>query len=651
MKKKIKRRLATSAAVAALGITLVSCGGSDGGIIALPSAPAPQLELLSSRPELVSGGDALLAVTLPPAFTDATKLVVILNGADVSSAFKPDPANASQRIGLVTGLKDGANTLTANLGGAVAQLVLTNYPKTGPMVSGPHIKPYICQTDQYFLPDGTTLGAPLDANCSASTNVQYVYMSSIDGKFKPMPDRTKIPADAATTKILTGATVPYVVRLETGTIDRGVYHIAMLHDPAAEPTPSPTAQPKGWNKRLVWLHGFGCTGGWYHQGTTTGSLDGVLGPRSNDIGLAFNVLTDARLKEGYAIASNTLSHPSVSCNPILAGEGTAMTKERFIEGYGKPLFTASAGSSGGAYSSLQIADAFPGLFDGILIASVFPDALSIGLSGLDGRLLTNYFRATGPGEFTAAQQQAVGGYIHPDGLVGNANQSARTDPITGRVDNPGYNSGSWTAASNRVAQPVPAALRYHPVNNPTGARPTIFDLNINVYGRNPATGFAQRPYDNLGVQYGLDAFNAGVISAKQFLDLNEKVGGYDQDANYVAARSQADAAAIQRTYQSGIHLGGGGGLASIPVFDYGNYSDDSADYHLQWYHFATRERLVKANGDASNFVFWRGQGARSADPILPPPQPWSVFEQWMTAVKTDSGSGTAKEKVLRNKPA
>ncbi|MDB5868594.1 MAG: hypothetical protein JWP96_926, partial [Polaromonas sp.] len=42
---------------------------------------------------------------------------------------------------------------------------------------------------------------------------------------------------------------------------------------------------------------------------------------------------------------------------------------------------------------------------------------------------------------------------------------------------------------------------------------------------------------------------------------------------------------------------------------------------------------------------------RSADPILPPPQPWSVFEQWMTAVKTDSGSGTAKEKVLRNKPA
>ena len=43
-----------------------------------------------------------------------------------------------------------------------------------------------------------------------------------------MPDTTTLPGDAATTRVLTGATVPYVVRLETGTIDRGVYHIAIL---------------------------------------------------------------------------------------------------------------------------------------------------------------------------------------------------------------------------------------------------------------------------------------------------------------------------------------------------------------------------------------------------------------------------------------
>ena len=641
----IRSRMTTMAAAATLGVTtmcvtLPGCGGNT---------PAPDLAVLSSSPNLVSGGDTLVSVAVPTGRA-ARDLVVTLNGAAVTGSFQPDPQNPSRQIGLVTGLHDGGNIITASIGGQVTHVTVENYPRAGPMISGPHITPYICQTDQYLLPDGTTLGPARDAHCSAPTNIQYVYKSSADGTFKPMPDTTTLPGDAATTKILTGATVPYVVRLETGTIDRGVYHIAILHDPTSEPAPSPVARPKGWNTRLVWLHGFGCTGGWYHQGTTAGSLDGVMRPRSGNLGLAFNVLSDLRLKEGYAIASNTLSHPSVSCNPILAGEATAMTKERFIEGYGTPLFTASAGSSGGAYSSLQIADAFPGLFDGILIASVFPDALAIGLSGLDARLLTHYFR-TAPTAFTKAQQQALGGYITPTALVGSANQSGRTDPITERADNPGYIPGSWKAVSNRVAEPVPADLRYHPVTNRTGARPTIFDLNVNVYGRDPVTGFAQRPYDNTGVQYGLEVLNAGTISVKQFLDLNQKIGGYDQDANYVATRTQADEAAIRRAYQSGIHLGGGGGLASIPIFDYGNYSDDTADYHLQWYHFATRERLVTANGDASNFVFWRGQGRRSLDPIVPPIQPWGIFEQWMTSVKNDTGPGTTRDKVLRNKPA
>ena len=37
--------------------------------------------------------------------------------------------------------------------------------------------------------------------------------------------------------------------------------------------------------------------------------------------------------------------------------------------------------------------------------------------------------------------------------------------------------------------------------------------------------------------------------------------------------------------------------------------------------------------------------------IVPPSQPWGIFEQWMTSVKNDTGPGTARDKVLRNKPA
>jgi hypothetical protein len=85
-----------------------------------------------------------------------------------------------------------------------------------------------------------------------------------------------------------------------------------------------------------------------------------------------------------------------------------------------------------------------------------------------------------------------------------------------------------------------------------------------VYGVNPITGFALRPFDNVGVQYGLAALNAGVISPTQFLNVNERIGGYDQDANYVANRSVGDIGAIKRAQQAGVNLVGGGGLASIP---------------------------------------------------------------------------------------
>ena len=95
--------------------------------------------------------------------------------------------------------------------------------------------------------------------------------------------------------------------------------------------------------------------------------------------MGVNLLDRARLGEGYALFINTLNHPTNSCNAFLAGETTMMGKEHFIETFGVPLYTMSTGGSGGAYTSLQIADAFPGLFDGVDIRATFPDALSIAL--------------------------------------------------------------------------------------------------------------------------------------------------------------------------------------------------------------------------------------------------------------------------------
>lgn len=246
--------------------------------------------------------------------------------------------------------------------------------------------------------------------------------------------------------------------------------------------------------------------------------------------------------------------------------------------------------------------------------------------------------------FTAAQKIAISGYkataapADPmTAFIDAARQSGRTDPVPGRVSPgiSGYVSAPFLAA-------VPAALRYHPLTNPGGARGTVYDASRNIYGTDPATGFALRPFDNTGVQYGLQALNAGTITVKQFLDLNEGIGGFDQDANFVAARSVGDRGAIRRAQQSGLQFVGSGGLASIPLVDITGIYNDDAGYHYQWTHFATRERMAKHNRDTDNHVMWRG--------AVPYPVAWNMFIEWVEAVADDSSRRSPRDKVARNKP-
>ena len=100
-------RAILTAFVAVLG-GLLSLGGSSA------FAQSLGIEVLSSRPELVSGGDALVRITATAAPT------VSVGGTDVSSVFKSDGKGGF--VGLVTGLKDGANQLSAKADGEDASL-------------------------------------------------------------------------------------------------------------------------------------------------------------------------------------------------------------------------------------------------------------------------------------------------------------------------------------------------------------------------------------------------------------------------------------------------------------------------------------------------------------------------------------------------
>jgi hypothetical protein len=202
---------------------------------------------------------------------------------------------------------------------------------------------------------------------------------------------------------------------------------------------------------------------------------------------------------------------------------------------------------------------------------------------------------------------------------------------------------------------LPAELRYHPETNPDGARGDVYDHTVNVYGRDPSTGFARRPLDNVGVQYGLAALNAGVITVEQFLDLNEGIGGLDLDARPTRQRTAADPIARNAAHRTGRILSGGAGLAGTPIIDYRAYADDNpnGDIHMITHGHATRARLTAANGDADNQVMLLEDDRYGGFSLTSPTLRYALtsMDAWLTALVADASTGTPHQLVVRAKPA
>ncbi len=626
MTRILASRALSFGGLCALCCLVTGCIPSAEGRAGQAGDPSLRIVTLSAaKPYLVSGGDVLVRVEADDTVR-LTDLVVLLDDVDVTRRFRPDPERHAL-LGLVTGLRDGDHTLVARAVGAEVRQQLTSYPIAGPMISGPHEQPFHCQTDEFELVTGESLGAARDAHCSVETRVDYVYRST-GGEYKPLPDGAR-PADLATTTTTDGHTVPFIVRVQTGTVNRAIYESAMLHDPT-EPVPDPWTRSAGWNGRLVYTHGGGCRTGWYQQGRRTGG-----------------VLRDGLLERGYAVTSATLNVFGQNCNDLLASETHMMVKERFVESYGPPIFTIGTGGSGGSYQSHQTADNYPGVFDGIIVSSSFPDVTSATIFTLaDARLLHHYFTTTAPGLYTRVQQRAVAGFGAWGSIPNLSRGAARIDPVF---------DGATTAEEQGGEVSVSAleAERYHPTRNPDGVRATVYDHTVNVYGVNPETGFAGRPLDNVGVQYGLAALNTRQITTEQFLDLNERIGGLDADANHVPERHVANERATRMALETGRILNGGGGLATTPVIDYRSYTDnrENGDIHMKVHQFSTRARLVEANGHADNHVMvvqgrW---GFTPAQPDL-----GTLFDQmdsWLTRLTADTSDDDIATKVVRARPA
>jgi hypothetical protein len=296
------------------------------GAAAEPASAAVRITVLSNRADLVSGGDALVAVNGPAR--------VYRNGVDVTSVFAP--AAGGRLEGLVTGLRDGPNTLTARRAdGSGARVTITNHPIGGPVFSGPQIQPWVCGTE------AAGLGKPTDAQCDAPTKVTYQYKSSVTGQFAAY-DPAKPPGDVATATTDQGRTVPYVVRVENGTQDRGLYALAVLADTRA------------WNHKL--LVPFGASTSMHHsQDPPTGVMD------------------DDALSRGFMVADSGLNVQGSDANANVSAEALMMLKEHIVEAFGAIRYTIGNGCSGGGLQQQMVSALYPGLLDGIQPDCSFAD--------------------------------------------------------------------------------------------------------------------------------------------------------------------------------------------------------------------------------------------------------------------------------------
>ncbi len=649
----ILRVISASVCPCLVALALSACGGGDGGTTTTP-APAivgdVVVKTLSNRADMVSDGDAYVEVVLPSGATFAD-LKVDVDGSDVTSAFA---TRANGRVlGIVTGLKIGSSTLTATLKSVNkgARLAITNTDRGGPIFSGPHIQPWICATKAgsptTVVVAGTGLSATVttrtsgldadpDAKCNAPAKFTYYYQpiakvgtgctyttTGANPCFVAY-DPAARPADAAIADFTNdrGDKVKSMLRLELGTIDRGEYSVLTYFDPALPWTP--WDPQKGWNGKLFWKYGASASGNRFQQSPGTSVFDANA------------------LAAGFMVANAQLTNHNDNNNEVLAAEATMMLKEHIIDTYGEIRYTMSDGLSGGSMMQTVIASVMPGLLQGIQPAWSYPDAVSTWMETRECALLAQFYLTAAGSPLTVAQRSALEG--KPNAYC-NTWLTSFVNPQNPKLPN---NCGAG----------FPAAITYDPVARPTGVRCSIHDMMVNIFGTVIDTDRnvkPKMPYDNVGVQYGIQALRSGSITTEQFVQLNETVGAFDADLNWTGGTPAAPVIPAPRfrslpdvfpqIYKSGL-IDNAKNLAKVAMIDI--RPEFGPNIHMSWRSSQKRARLDAANGGHANSVIRGTNGAPGAAVTA---QAFNMMDRWLKAIEADATAATIEEKVVSNKPA
>ncbi len=611
--------------VAAVFLLLTACGGGGGasskasGNDSSRLASSSSIRVLSNRADLISGGDALIEV-----IAGDKRPAMMLNGKNVSGLFQQTPDGHWR--GLLTGLKLGKNTFTAQLPGGDAVAELMNHPNGGPIFSGPQIQPWVCQ-------DGA-----LDEKCNQPPEYSFLYKSSDPGTIGLLPyDPQNPPADVADTTTETGVTVPFIVRQELGYQDRDQYKILTLYDETKDWT-AQQPQPQ-WNGKLLVTHGGNC-----------GAAHGAGNAPVNDYAgtIPDNPVNEnsyvVALGKGYSVLSTALDNAGHNCNIAVQAESLMMGKERFIEQYGPLRYTIGTGCSGGSIVQYTLANAYPGIYQGILAMCAFPDVMTPATQFTDYHLLRIYFEDPSRwGDVVWTPQQ----YADVEGHITHANAVTADEGLYKAALNP-----------SNPCQGVSDEERFDEQNNPGGVRCDVLTYIKTLLGPRPpevwteleqslGRGFTGLPISTVGIQYGLNALREGLITPQHFVELNSRIGGIDLNFNWMPERIQFDEPALSNAHRTGmVNMATNMGAVAMINFT----GNEPAAAHDTRHSFEMRWRLDRAQGHHDNHVMWGGPIPFVGDRNY-------VFlgldymSDWLDAVEADTSDTPVAEKIVSNKPA
>ncbi|MDR3418509.1 MAG: DUF6351 family protein [Nevskia sp.] len=617
--------------VLAFALLVAACGGGSsggggpGGNSNASGSNSPTIKVLSNRADLINGGDALVEVD-PPSGTAASALRVSLNGQDISAQFAA--SGGGQYMALVSGLTVGSNTLSAQAPGlAVSSVTIVNHPQGGPVFAGPQIQPWTCQQ-----------GA-VDAQCNQAPVYTWMYKSSDPLKRGLQPyDPAKPAIDVARTTTDQGVAVPFIVRVETGYQDRDQYQIAVLFQPKQAWTALKPQQQ--FNHKLVIDHGASC-GAQYETGTAPSTTSyQPLGLGGLAIGADSAVYA---LGAGFAVMSTALDNSGHDCNLAVQAESLIMAKEHLIESYGTLRYTIGQGCSGGSLAQQWIANAYPGVYQGILPTCSFPDAVSSAVQVAEYHMLIGYF-----GRLSAAQQ-----------LLWTEEKRSAVEGAASTINAVVSDKGFFYAlVPTSLCGGVSSQQLYNPTTNPGGVRCSVVDYDINIFGPRPpgvwtapekqiGHGFGGLAADNVGVQYGLQALQKQQITPAEFVDLNANIGGLDVDMNHITQRLVADEPALANAYRSG-SINETNNLDRTAIIDCRGPNPCLA--HDSYRAFAVRARLDREHGSHANQLIWEGPSVivGDADCNL---NSLAAMDRWLAAIEADTGTATLAQKVVNDKPA